>query len=66
MTPSCQIEVDVAGIDPGAVPPTSEWCARVQAKATIRPSSASGVTIVMSGRCDPPAKGSLRIQVSPG
>ena len=29
--PSCQIEVEPAGIEPGTIPPTSEWWARVQA-----------------------------------
>ena len=44
-----------------ARPPTSAWWARVTAKpARVR------VTSVMSGRCVPPAKGSLRIQASPG
>ena len=64
--PSCQRSLDPAGIDPGDIPPMSEWCARVTAYPTIAPSMSTGLTSVMSGRCVPPAYGSLRIQTSPG
>ena len=48
-------------MEPGVRPPTSAWCARLAAKPS-RPSPVStGVTTVMSGRCVPPANGSLRI-----
>ena len=46
---------------PGSEPPTSAWCARVAAK----PSSVRE-TSVMSGRCVPPAYGSLRMKTSSG
>ena len=50
-----------AGMLPGSEPPTSAWCARVTAKPTsVRETS------VMSGRCVPPAYGSLRTKTSSG
>ena len=64
-TPSSASVVESAGIDPGVGPPTSAWCARLAAKP-IRPGANAGVTTVMSGRCVPPAYGSLRIHERPG
>ena len=58
-----------AGIEPGTRPPTSAWCARGwRAWPAQRRLSAAkiGVITVMSGRCVPPAKGSLRIHERPG
>ncbi len=66
ISPSCHRSRDPAGMDPGDIPPTSEWCARVTANATISPFTSTGLTSVMSGRCVPPAYGSLRIHTSPG
>ena len=34
ISPSCQIDVEAAGSEPGTIPPTSEWWARVQANAS--------------------------------
>ena len=52
------------------MPPTSAWWARLATKPKRRgfPSSSTkmGVMTVMSGRCVPPRKGSLRITTSPG
>ena len=28
-SPSCQMSRESAGMEPGLIPPTSEWCARV-------------------------------------
>ena len=52
---------EAAGMLPGSGPPTSAWWARVTAK----PSSVRE-TSVTSGRCVPPAKGSLRMKTSSG
>ena len=51
---------------PGSDAPTSAWCARLAAKPTSSESANTGEIAVMSGRCVPPANGSLRIQASPG
>ncbi len=60
-TPSSSSVRESAGIEPGSRPPTSAWWARVTAKPTsVRETS------VMSGRCVPPAYGSLMAQTSPG
>ena len=55
--PSSAIVRENGGIDPGVIPPTSAWCPREATKKTISPSRNTGVTTVMSGRCDPPATG---------
>ena len=48
------------GIEPGAMPPTSAWCPRLATKKRSAPcSSCTGEITVMSGRCEPPAAGSL-------
>ena len=58
-TPSSSSVRDAAGMLPGSTPPTSAWWARVTANPTsVRETS------VMSGRCVPPAKGSLRMKTS--
>ena len=58
-TPSSSSVWDSAGMLPGSAPPTSAWWARVTANPTsVRETS------VMSGRCVPPAKGSLRMKTS--
>ena len=59
------------GIEPGAMPPMSAWCARLATKPIgSRPalggSAKTGETMVTSGRCVPPRKGSLRMARSPG
>ena len=55
-----------AGIDPGCIPPTSEWCARVTAYPQVCSSVPSRDTIVMSGRWLPPENGSLSTNTSRG
>mmetsp|Transcript_13778 Transcript_13778/g.55129 ORF Transcript_13778/g.55129 Transcript_13778/m.55129 type:complete len:245 (+) Transcript_13778:1570-2304(+) len=78
--PSSTSVVESAGIDPGVDPPTSAWWPReAQKKRGVRaPVSSSaaassgessektGVTTVMSGRCEPPALGSFATTTSPG
>ncbi len=51
ITPSSSRVLESAGMEPGVGPPTSAWWARLAAK----PRSPTGVTMVMSGRCVPPA-----------
>ena len=53
--PSWNTSVD-SGIEPGVMPPTSAWWARLAAKNDGRrsPPVKMGVTSVMSGRCVPP------------
>ena len=52
---------------PGAPPPMSDWCARLQTKATSRPPANTGRAITQSGRWLPPAcHGSLSTKTSPG
>src|SRR5215216_4884434 len=58
-TPSSSSVVESAGIEPGVGPPTSAWWARLAAKPSRSPPSSTGVMTVMSGRCVPPANGSL-------
>ena len=58
--PSSASVREPAGMLPGSAPPTSAWCARVTAKPT-----SVGDTSVTSGRCVPPAYGSLRMKTSP-
>ena len=53
--PSCASEVELGGIEPGAMPPMSAWCPREATQNTTRPSWNAGETTVMSGRCEPPA-----------
>ena len=70
MNPSCTNSCAI-GIDPGAMPPMSAWCARLATYPTSdprpsRPGRNTGETIVTSGRCVPPRKGSFRIAMSPG
>jgi hypothetical protein len=59
-TPSSSRVRESAGIEPGVGPPTSAWCARLALKPSTSPSARIGVITVMSGRCVPPANGSLR------
>ena len=58
------------GMEPGLMPPTSEWWARLATKKAGLDlgleGRKTGVTRVMSGRWVPPRKGSLRMTVSPG
>ena len=53
-TPSSSSVVESAGIDPGTLPPTSAWWARLAAKPIRSPSANTGEIAVMSGRCVPP------------
>ena len=66
--PSSKIVVDVGGIDPGRIPPMSAWCPRDAVKKITRAAAASktGEMIVMSGRCEPPARGEFVMSTSPG
>ena len=49
------------------MPPTSAWWPRLAVKKRSSPrASCTGVTTVMSGRCEPPAAGSLVTNTSPG
>ena len=60
-SPSWYTSVASGGMEPGAIPPTSAWWARLAAQPTSVPSSVKqGATSVMSLRWVPPAKGSLR------
>ncbi len=53
--PSWSTVVAWAGIEPGASPPTSAWCARFPTHATSSPSTNTGRTMVRSFRWVPPA-----------
>ena len=64
--PSWKISVESAALDPGTRPPTSVWCAMVQAKASRLPSTKIGWNTKMSGRCMPPSNGSFIANTSPG
>src|SRR5216684_6514221 len=47
------------------MPPTSAWCARIATNPIRSPSTCTGATSVMSGKCDPPVNGSLTMTTSP-
>mmetsp|Transcript_856 Transcript_856/g.2500 ORF Transcript_856/g.2500 Transcript_856/m.2500 type:complete len:288 (+) Transcript_856:1618-2481(+) len=68
--PSSSSEVESAGMEPGALPPTSAWWPREAQKKAGRDESSSskksGEMTVMSGRWEPPALGSLATTTSPG
>ena len=51
--PSWNISV-ARGIEPGDMPPTSEWWARLAMKKAARPWSKTGAMQVMSGKWVPP------------
>ena len=53
-------------MEPGRIPPTSEWCARVTAYPTRASPIDTGEISVTSGRCVPPEYGSLITNTSPG
>mmetsp|Transcript_8468 Transcript_8468/g.28071 ORF Transcript_8468/g.28071 Transcript_8468/m.28071 type:complete len:233 (+) Transcript_8468:860-1558(+) len=63
--PSSDISREKGGMEPGVMPPTSAWCPRDATRNTILPSRKTGVTTVMSGRCEPPACGWLLTRTSP-
>ena len=66
-SPSWNISTASAGIEPGAMPPTSAWWARLAAQPTSRSRPTKhGATRVMSLRCVPPANGSLRMHLVAG
>src|SRR5579863_3714104 len=51
---------------PGAMPPMSAWCAMLHTNAITRPSTKTGIAMLTSGRCVPPATcGSLAMKMSP-
>ena len=52
--PSWKIDVAAPVIDPGAMPPTSEWCAMVAVQAISRPPWNTGIITTMSHRCVTP------------
>ena len=64
-SPSSSISTASGGIEPGAMPPRSAWCARFAAQPTSRSSTKHGATRVTSLRCVPPANGSLSTICSP-
>ena len=64
--PSSSISVASGGIEPGAIPPTSAWCARFATQPTSSGPTKHGATTVMSLRCVPPANGSFTTNSSPG
>ncbi len=65
--PSWWMEED-RGMDPGDMPPTSAWWARLATRkaGASAPGAKAGATRVMSGRWVPPRNGSFRATMSPG
>ena len=45
--------VEMVGMLPGVMPPTSTWCARLASRAMHRPSANTGVSMQRSGRWEP-------------
>ena len=64
--PSSDRRVDLGGMLPGVMPPTSAWWPRLATKNMSSSPSKTGVITVKSGRCDPPAScGWLETSTSP-